>query len=77
MADESLRYLFGAEKEYLESFYDEVALKYGDFAMIEEDPDQETYSCIVNAETGKYLYGTTDEKVDEIDEIIQDYLKGE
>lgn len=32
LADESLRYLFGAEREYLESFYDAANKKYGDFA---------------------------------------------
>ena len=30
-ADESLRYLFGAEREYIEAFYTAVREKYGDF----------------------------------------------
>ena len=41
-----------------------------------EDPNQETQSYIVNAETGEYLYGMTDKKGDEIDGIIQSYLSG-
>ena len=31
MADEALRYLFGAETEYIEAFYSEVEKQYGDF----------------------------------------------
>ena len=31
MADEALNYLFGVDREYIHSFYDAVAEKYGDF----------------------------------------------
>lgn len=31
LADESLRYLFGAHREFIEAYYEEVAEEYGDF----------------------------------------------
>ena len=46
-------------------------------AMTGQDPNMEMQSYIVNASTGKYLYGITEAHVDEIDEIIQSYLESE
>ncbi len=46
-------------------------------AMTGQDPEQKTQSYVVNATTGECLYGMTDEKIEEIDEIIQSYLDGE
>ena len=46
-------------------------------AIAGQDPKQNTRSYIVNANTGKYLYGITEDKVEEIDEIIKTYLSGE
>lgn len=44
------------------------------FAVTGQDVNQETRAYLVNAYTGEYLYGTTEQKVDEIDQIIAENL---